>query len=116
MSKKTKDWRKVKSIPGTIFDKSMAEDSIARQRRCGFFATNGINPAAVSAGSACVESLGSGKVRVYYEAVLVHPDAVAASDHRLHIPPGIYCEHGGYKKRHTVKVIKSVDANLSEVI
>ena len=118
MSKKNKDWRKVKAIKGTIFDKAREYDAVAMQRRCGFFVLSGINPAAVAKGSATVESIGDGRVRVYYEAIH-SPGPVTLTvreAQQLPIPPGVECEHGGYKKHHKVKQIKSIDARLSEVL
>lgn len=117
MPKKVKDWRKVKGIEGTIFDKSR-EDEATMQRRCGFWALNGINPAAVTRGSATVELIGDGRVRVYYDAIYSPEPTtfVVREAQQLPIPPGVDCEHGGYKKRHKVKRILSIDAALSEVL
>lgn len=113
----SKDYRKVRAIPGTIFDGDF-EDVVNRQRRCGFFYLHDVNPAAVARDSASVESLGDGKVRVYYDAIYLPPGESQWPDtaHGVPIPAGVWCEHGGYKKRHTVKHIRHIDATLSEVL
>ena len=118
MPKKNKDWRKVKGIKGTIFDKAREDDTVAMQRRCGFFVLSGINPAAVAKGSATVESIGDGRVRVYYEAIhSIGPVTLTVREaQRLPIPPGVECERGGYKKHHKVTRIQSIDALRSEVL
>ena len=111
----SKNYRKVKAIPGTIFDARL-DKVIHRQRRCGFFYLHGVNPALVARGGTSVESLGGSRVRVYYEAIyLPEGENQWPSDSRI-IPPGVWCEHGGYKKRHKVKQIRSIDADLSEVL
>jgi hypothetical protein len=118
VSKKQKGYRKVKAIPGTIFDGKL-EDEVLRQRRCGFFYLHGVNPAAVAFGQTSVESIGGSRVRVYYEAIYVpegQSEWPGTHEGRLVIPAGVWCEHGGYAKRHTVKQIRSIDADLSEIL
>ena len=115
-----KNYRKTKPISGTIFDKASEDDSTSRQRRCGFLYLHGVNPATVAKGSVDVESLGQGKVRVYYEAIYLPPGQdtwpVGVEGHGPGIPSGIWCDHGGYNKRHKAKQIRSFDAFLSEVL
>ena len=118
MSKKPKDYRKVRAIKGTIFDRKF--DGIngmspELQRRCGLYVLNGINPRAVTAGGTSVESLGGGRVRVYYEAIYLPPEQSEWPGGKI-VPLGIECHHGGYKKRHPVRQIRHFDANLSEVL
>jgi hypothetical protein len=113
-----KNYRKVRAIPGTIFD-AKRDDEITRQRRCGFFYLHGVNPAAVARGGTDVEHIGDGRVRVYYEAIYLPPDQSMwpeSNGSGVPIPAGVWCEHGGYKKRHVVKQIRNFVADLSEVM
>lgn len=125
MPKKDKGYRKVRKLRGTIFDKKMGDvtdDVVTRQRRWGFWYERGINPATVSSSADAhpvVESIGNGRVRVYYDAVYLPPDEERWPEGRgghLAVPAGIFCERGGYHKRHIVTQIKSVEATLAEVL
>lgn len=115
-----KDYRKTRPIAGTIFDKANEDDTATRQRRCGFLYSHGVNPGGVAKGSVDVESLGGGKVRVYYEAIYLPPGMDpwpgAIEGKSTIVPNGVWCDHGGHKKRHKVKQIRSFDACLSEVL
>ena len=121
---KKKDYRKVRPLKGTIFDniRGHRQDAVTRQRRLGFWYSHGINPAAVANSAKShptVESIGNGRVRVYYDAVYLPADQKAWSEShqgRITIPVGIRCDHGGAKRSHTVTQIKSVVARLEEVI
>lgn len=105
-----KDYRKVKALKGTIFDRELAGELYARQRRCGLFALHGIDPRAVAADSAKVEEIGPNKVRIHYLAIVIPEGEPTA------FPQGTWCEHGGYKKRHKVKQVRHFDAVLMEVL
>ena len=116
----SKKYRKVKAIPGTIFDEKFGVGTPEHQRRCGLFYLKGINPAAVAANDTDVESIGDGRVRVYYMAIYVPADQnpwPTREGGPLEIPRGIECDHGGgAKDRHVVKQVRHFDANLSEVL
>jgi hypothetical protein len=115
---KNVDYREVDAMPGTIFDPAL-EDEASKQRRCGFFFLHGVNPSTVARGETHVEPAGDGKVRVYYMAIYLpegQSEWPGTHEGRTVIPAGVWCEHGGYAERHTVKRIRKIEASLSEVM